>query len=120
MTKNPPTSLAHSLFPNNLKFGTETRCIVLCRAYQAYQNLGQIDHNLQNRVCDDVVCKQPIGWMGVTQGATLRPRYLLSDHQEILPISLEQFLYKFIGLMGHYNYDVNMTSLCCLGGIIVI
>ena len=29
-------------------------------SYGPYQNLGQIDHNLHNRVFDDVICKPPI------------------------------------------------------------
>ena len=27
---------------------------------RSYQNLGQIDHNLQNHAFDDVICNQPI------------------------------------------------------------
>ena len=59
--ENSPTSFAsNSVFVglNNFKFGTETRFVAL--PYRPYQNLGQIGHNLQNHVFDDVICKPPI------------------------------------------------------------
>ena len=55
-----PLSLTdNSVFigPNKLKFGTETRCIVLC----TIPNLGQIDQKFHSFDFRDVICKPPIG-----------------------------------------------------------
>ena len=43
--------------PNNFNFGTKTCCMVLTRRCQ---NLEQIDHNLDDHVFDNVICKPPI------------------------------------------------------------